>query len=114
MSEQDLVNAILDWFHLRGAWAIRINSGGKPVSDKKGGRYFIRMAPAGTPDILAIWPGGLGVAVECKMPGNKPTEIQTITLQRISECGGLAIVAYSIDDVETAIRERIEQCQKQS
>lgn len=112
MTEQDLVNAVLDWLHLHGAWAIRVNSGGKQVENVNGQRYFIRMAPPGTPDIIAIWPGGLGMAIECKMPGNKPTDIQAATLQQIHDCGGLAVVAYSVDDVENAIRERIEECQK--
>ena len=112
MSEQDLVNAILDWLRMHGAWAIRVNSGGKQVESKKGQKHFIRMAPAGTPDIFSVWPGGLALLIECKLPGNKPTELQNATLETIREIGGLAVVAYSIDDVEKALRERIEQCQK--
>jgi Holliday junction resolvase len=105
MKEQDLVNAILDFLRVNGAWAIRVNSGGKQVENEKGKRHFIRMAPAGTPDILACWPGGLLLAVEVKVPGNKPTALQLATLEAIRQAGGLAVVAYSIDNVKEAIEE---------
>lgn len=114
MKEQDLVNAILDWFHLHGAWAMRVNSGTQVLEDHQGKRRIFRGAPKGTSDILACWPGGLFMAVECKMPGNTTTPAQDDFLATIRDIGGLAVVAYSIDDVETAIRERIEQCQKRS
>lgn len=111
MSEQALVSAILEWLHYNGAWAIRVNSGARPI-EEKGRRRMIRLAPAGTPDIIAIWPGGLGMAIECKVGKNKPTDLQDATLEHIRECGGLAVVAYSIDDVDNAIKERIRLCQK--
>ena len=108
MSEQDTVNAILDYLRAHGAYAVRVNSGGKPVENENGSRHFIRMAPAGTPDIIACWPGGLFMGIECKQKGNKPTPIQAATLDQIRETGGVAVVAYGIEDVEQALKERIE------
>jgi hypothetical protein len=105
MKEQDLVNAILDFLRVNGAWAIRVNSGGKQVENEKGQRHFIRMAPAGTPDILACWPGGLFMGIEVKLPGNTATPIQQATLQIIRDAGGLAVVAYSVEDVREAFKE---------
>lgn len=107
MKEQDLVNAILDWLRLNKAWAIRVNAGARPIEGENGQRRMIRMAPAGTPDIIACWPGGLLLGIECKLPGKKPTELQTATLEQIRSIGGLAVVAYSIEDVERAIHERV-------
>jgi len=112
VSEQDLVNAVLDWFHIHGAWADRANSGTQVIEGPQGRRVF-RGMKKGTSDILACWPGGLFIAVEAKMPGNKPTPEQEQFLAHIHDCGGLAVVAYSVDDVENAIRERIRQCQTQ-
>lgn len=112
MKEQDLVNSILDWLRSHGAWAIRVNSGSMPIEQANGSRRIFRGAPAGTPDIIACWPGGLMMGIECKMPGNTATPLQAATLAGIRETGGLAVVAFSIDDVEKAIRERIEECQK--
>ncbi|HZW02798.1 MAG TPA: VRR-NUC domain-containing protein [Anaerolineaceae bacterium] len=112
MSEQDLVNSIIDFLRYQGAWAIRVNAGMKPIEGKDGRRRMFRGAPAGTPDVIACWPGGLFMGIECKLAGNKPTDLQQATLDQIRETGGLTVVAYSIDDVENAIRERIQQCQK--
>lgn len=109
MKEQDLVNAILDWLRSHGAWAIRVNSGSMPIEQANGSRRIFRGAPAGTPDILACWPGGLMMGIECKMPGNKPTPLQAATLEAMQETGALTVVAYSVDDVEKAINERINQ-----
>lgn len=100
MSEKDLVNAILDWLALHGAWAFRANSGVIPVEGENGKRRMFRGAPAGTPDIIGIWPGGLGFGIECKIGDNKPTKLQSQKLNQIRACGGIAIVAYSIEDVE--------------
>ena len=106
MSEQDLQNAILDWLHIHRAWAIRVNSGFMKIEDAKGRTRVFKGAPAGTPDIIGIWPGGLGFAIECKLKGNKPTPKQAETLESIQTAGGLTIVAYSLDDVIHAFRER--------
>jgi hypothetical protein len=102
MSEQAIVNQILDWLHLNGAWAIRINSGGKSTENAKGQKHFIRMAPAGTPDIIACWlSSGVGylIAIEVKFGKNKPTEMQLMCHEEIRRAGGFVIVAYSLDDV---------------
>lgn len=108
MSEQDLVNVILDWLVYQGAWAFRANSGVMPIEGKNGRRRLFCGAPAGTPDIIGIWPGGLGFGIECKVGSNKPTDLQKTKLEQINRCGGLAIVAYSVEDVENAFRERIK------
>lgn len=109
MKEQDLVNTILDWLRSHGAWAIRVNSGSMPIEQANGRRRIFRGAPSGTPDIIACWPGGLMMGIECKMPGNKPTPLQAATLDTIRDADGLAVVAYSVEDVESALRERINK-----
>lgn len=59
MSETLLVKAILSALHLHGLWCWRVNAG---VTVLGGGRSrrVIRGAPAGTPDILGVLPGGRG------------------------------------------------------
>jgi hypothetical protein len=109
VSEQDLVNAILDYLHLNGAWAERINSGTQVIEAANGKRRVFRGAKKGTADILACWPGGLFMAVEAKLIGNTTTPDQDLFLETIRDAGGLAIVAYSVDDVEAAIRKRIQE-----
>ncbi len=53
----------------------------------------------GLPDIMCVYKGKL-VCIEVKIPGNKPTKLQEITLKKLSEAGAITGVAYSIDDVE--------------
>jgi hypothetical protein len=106
--EQDLMNAIIDLLRLRGCVAIRINSGAIPVESEKGGRRLIRLAPAGTADILCcVPPTGRMMAVECKVGDNTASAAQTQFLADVRRAGGLAIVAYSIEDVERGL----ERCQ---
>ena len=103
MSEQDLVNQILDYLKLRGVWAIRVNSGGRQVDGANGKAYFIKFAPPGTPDILAC-AGGCFVGIECKLPGNEPTPKQLECHAQIRRAGGVVIVAYSLEDVMWELR----------
>jgi hypothetical protein len=42
---------------------------------------------------------GKFVAIECKIGRNKPTDLQNAYLEEIRKRGGIAIVAYSLDDV---------------
>ena len=53
----------------------------------------------GCADILFSYQGKFG-AIECKMPGKKPTPLQERFLSKVREAGGIAIVAYSVKDVE--------------
>jgi hypothetical protein len=53
----------------------------------------------GTPDFIVLMPArnrpGLFVAIECKLPGNKPTADQDEHLKRILRGGGFSKVCYS-------------------
>lgn len=98
MSEQDLVNAIIDYIVLRGGLATRINSGMRVIKGESGKSRVFKGAPAGTSDIIACIAGRY-VAIECKLPGNKPTDKQTGFLRDVADAGGVTLCAYSLDDV---------------
>ena len=53
----------------------------------------------GVPDILGISRNGVFFAIECKRKGNKATAEQLAFLNEIKHRSGIAIVAYSLDDV---------------
>lgn len=99
-NETDLVRACLDYLKLRGVFAWRQNSGGMPAT-YKGKKRFVKFHSArGCSDILGILPpNGRLLAVECKMPGNKTTELQNAFLKTVEALGGVSIVARSIDDL---------------
>ena len=54
--------------------------------------------PKGISDILGIYKGRF-LAIEIKKPGGKPTPDQLKFLRYVREEGGIAFVAYSVDDV---------------
>jgi len=55
-------------------------------------------ATPGIPDILAIHKG-LFVGIEVKAAGGKPSDHQKRFLEIIRDQGGIAILAYSVEDV---------------
>lgn len=67
-----------------GAWVFAVNTQGY-------GRK-------GIPDLMGIW-RGRGFGVEVKVLPDKPTPWQERELAALTDAGGLAIVAYSLEDV---------------
>ena len=103
-NETALVKAALDYLHHHGIRAWRENSGGM-TSEYKGKKRFVRFSGApGKSDIIGILPSGRFLAVECKTGRNKPTEIQQAFLAMVKDAGGLAIVAWDLDDIDEALK----------
>ena len=98
--ETELIRNIRDYLHLLGAVTTRVNSGLK-VMEEPGGknRRVLRMAEAGTSDIVGCFKGRY-IAIEAKIAPNKTTLAQEEFLQKVRDAGGIAFVAYSLDDVD--------------
>lgn len=60
------------------------------------------MQRAGVPDLIVCYAGRF-IAVEVKRPGEQPTSLQSATMQRISEAGGVSGVATSVDELDDLI-----------
>lgn len=54
----------------------------------------------GGSDIIGLTKDGTFLAVECKIKPNRATDAQKAFLSEVTNRGGLAIVAYDIDDLE--------------
>ena len=63
-----------------------------------GGQY----GTAGIPDIIICYHGQF-IALEAKVGRNKPTKLQTATIEQIRKAGGTAAVVYSIEDVKAVL-----------
>lgn len=63
-----------------------------------GGQY----GTAGIPDIIVCYKGRF-IAFECKKIGGKPTLLQKITINKIIQAGGLAVIVNSLDQVQQVI-----------
>ncbi len=59
-----------------------------------GSRYM-----SGFPDIICVREG-VCTWIEVKRPGNHPTQLQLIELEKWKGCGCLTVVAYCLDDVK--------------
>ena len=61
----------------------------------------------GVPDVIGVWKGRL-LGIEVKRPGGKLSPAQVAFIDRINAEGGLAFVAFSVDDVmrELGIKDR--------
>lgn len=80
-----------------GAIVIRMNAGRT--------RNNVRMAPAGTPDIMAVLKDARVVWVEVKAPGNEPTEVQKDMHDRLRGMGHTVYVVHNIDEIEKMMDE---------
>jgi hypothetical protein len=105
-AESNLVKACLQLLALRGVPAWRTNSGGLSV-ERAGRRHFYKFNGAkGCSDILGLLPpGGRMLAVECKLPGNRPTPDQQAFLAAIASAGGIALVITDIAQLDIALKE---------
>lgn len=96
LRERDITAQIMDYLHVRGCYPIKI----------LGGLGMRR----GTPDILACWQGRF-LAIEVKAPSRRTSERGGLSieqwehLERVKQAGGIALVAYDLDDVIKAMEE---------
>lgn len=58
----------------------------------------------GLPDIMCVFKGKI-ICIEVKIPGNKTTKLQEVTLKKLSEAGAITCVAYGIEDVEKILKK---------
>lgn len=99
MKEMLLVRQIVDYLNYRGHFVQRTNSGKLTVPKTNGGFRFVNLSKAGTADITGCSKDGHFLAIEAKIRPNKPTELQEHYLDEIRKRGGIAFIAYSLDDV---------------
>jgi hypothetical protein len=95
--ETKIQKLIAEWLELNGFFAFRVNQQGVPLHDGSG---IYRPSPSkGVSDILGCHLGRF-YAIEVKRLGEKPTDHQQAFLDRVTEHGGLAFVAHSLNEVK--------------
>jgi len=105
ISENAVTNEILEWLQWKGIYAWKNKN--IPTYDprtkafRRLGKYEIR----GVSDILGIMQDGRSLAIECKTGYNKASEVQKEFIANIKKNGGIAFVAYGIDDVEKCLTQ---------
>lgn len=97
--EQNIVKSCIEYLTYRGYEVIRNNTGRFVIQSDNGKFRMISFGKKGSPDIVACSPSGRFVAVECKKPGNKLTELQQQYLEKLKQKGAIVVIAYSVDDL---------------
>lgn len=88
MLEKTLVTKMLRLLRANGAWAEKVHGSA--------------LQRRGLPDIIGCY-RGLFFSIEVKVWPNQPTEIQRTVMTEVLKAGGLAIVAWSTEDVDALI-----------
>lgn len=98
-----IVNACLEYLHLRGIFSWRNNSGAATIKGSRGSDRFIRFGKVGSSDIIGVMPDGRFLAIECKTARGKLSTPQEDFLSSVLKRGGVAFVARSVEDVKEKI-----------
>ena len=89
-SEGTIQKEIIDLLKLRGSLVFRMNAGSA--------KYNVKLAPRGTPDLLAVLPG-TAIWLEVKTPKGKVSEDQFNMINDLRDRGELVYVVRSVEDV---------------
>lgn len=103
--ERDVQRAICDYLALSRIFFIRVNSGFMLMGSGPR-RRAVKLAPAGTSDIIAFVPCGgtqrpLAIEVKTRYGTLSPDQARWLAERRLE--GWTAIVARSVDDVHAAV-----------
>ncbi len=83
MNEQIIQKRIIDYLTICGYWVVKI----------------ITCNKTGCMDVIACAPGGKFVGIEVKYDRNTPSDLQLLVIKEILAKGGVAFVAWSLDEV---------------
>lgn len=103
--EKDIQSAILKFLQLHRVFAWRQNSGAMTGSYKGKSRFVRFTSITGVSDIIGMTHNGRFIAIEVKRKNGKLRPEQEQFIDKVNQNGGLAFVARSVDDVETALRK---------
>lgn len=88
MREKTIENQIKKYLKEKKIWYFKVWGGGYQT--------------AGIPDIIACHKGHF-IAIEVKNENGRTTALQDINLELIRLCGGIAIIARSVNDVKEVL-----------
>lgn len=108
MSETQIVRSILQALQAKGVWCWRANSGTQVLAASKvHARRVLRGAPAGTPDIIGVYPPGSGqlFGLEVKTETGRVLATQQRWHEKATAQGVRVAVVRSIRDALGALEQ---------
>lgn len=97
-TESQIQSAIIDYLRMVGAVVTRVNSGKMFVQNSNGSSRIVRLADAGTADLIACYRGRY-LAIEVKDHKGKVRPEQEQFIQEVNDAEGRGFIARSVDDV---------------
>lgn len=101
--EKEVQKSLIEYLNYRGHYVWRNNSFAMNTTDTRGRNHFFWAGLKGSSDILGISKDGRFIAIEVKRKGNKPSPFQKAFLEEIRSRNGIAVVAYSLDDITSIL-----------
>jgi hypothetical protein len=92
-----LTASIIEYITLKGGLAWRNNTGGYKTETR-----FIRFGRVGSGDVFAVYRGKF-LSIEVKVGRDRLRPAQEEWMEKVEACGGIPVVAKSLDDVIAAI-----------
>lgn len=105
-TEKEIQKAIIDLLRLKKYVVFKHHSTGFTIQN--GETRTFRYGDKGISDIIACSPSGRFVAIEVKKKGGKVSDEQLAFLASVRQRGGLALLAYSVDDVLAACEGAVD------
>ena len=90
MKESEIQRHIIKALEIQGCLVFRMNSG--KIQNN------VRLAPAGTPDLLTITPAGRVYWIEVKTPDGTVSKAQKKMHKELKDRGQKVIIARKVDD----------------
>lgn len=108
MAEADLVAAVLTYLSSKEFLVWRNNTGQFWACRREGAKLIpvrpVNCGLKGSPDVIGFCRRcGAFIGVECKFDRNVPSDAQTRFAEFLERSGGIAIVAWNIDQVRTQV-----------
>src|SRR3990167_7357363 len=96
-SEQEIQKSILEYLRIKKIVCFKHHSTGSTIRDGKA--VFFAHSEKGISDIIGCTKEGRFIAIEVKKPGGRPSPEQLEFIEMVNKQGGIAFIAYSIQDV---------------
>ena len=121
-SEKEIELSIIGYIRAKGWWCQKLQSGAVFSSytnrDGESKQHQITLADEGSPDIVACIEGRF-FGIEVKKSKNEMdlwfqqkdqrSQSQKLHLEKIDECGGVAIITYSLDDFILLMEQSLKE-----
>ena len=103
-TERDVLKACLELLKWKGIFHFRNNSGALKVADR-----LVRFGQAGSPDVLALLPGGRLLAIEVKSASGRLRPAQEAWLAEARRHGAATLVVRSASELQAGLDELLKE-----